>query len=83
MDGARALAVAEEMGLDTAVLSAKAESDEVRAGISRSHALAQQLELTGTPSYVTERQVIVGAVGFEALKAEIDKVRACAGQATC
>ena len=83
IDGPRAIAIAEEMGLDTATLSAKAESDEVKAGISESHELAQLLELTGTPSYITERQVIVGAVGFETLKTEIDRVRACAGQATC
>jgi protein-disulfide isomerase len=83
VDGDRALAVAEEMGLDPEALSAKAESDEVKAKIAESHELAQLLELTGTPSYVTERQVVVGAVGFEALQAEIERVRACAGQATC
>jgi 2-hydroxychromene-2-carboxylate isomerase len=71
------------MGLDPEALSAKAESDEVKANIAESHELAQLLELTGTPSYVTERQVVVGAVGFEALQAEIERVRACAGQATC
>jgi protein-disulfide isomerase len=77
IDGERALAIAEEMGLDAAALAAMSESDEVRANITESHQLAQILELTGTPSYVTARQVIVGAVGYDALKAEIDKVRAC------
>jgi protein-disulfide isomerase len=77
-DGALALAVAGDMGLDADALSIKAESEEVRATIGESHALARELELTGTPSYVTSRKVIVGAVGYEALKQEIDTVRACA-----
>jgi protein-disulfide isomerase len=77
IDGARALALATDMGLDATALAALAQSEEVRATIGESHALAQQLDLTGTPSYVTSRQVIVGAVGYEALKAEIDRVRAC------
>jgi protein-disulfide isomerase len=81
VDGARALAVAGDMGLDATALSAMVDSEEVRATIAESHALAQQLELTGTPSYVTSRKVIVGAVGYDALKAEIDRVRACAGDA--
>jgi protein-disulfide isomerase len=81
IDGERALALAEEMGLDAGALAAMSESDEVRANISESHRLAQQLELTGTPSYVTAQQVIVGAVGYDALRAEIDKVRACAADA--
>ncbi|MEX2318220.1 MAG: DsbA family protein, partial [Bauldia sp.] len=78
-DGATALAVAGSLGLDADALSAMAESEEVRATIGESHALARELELTGTPSYVTSRKVIVGAVGYEALKQEIDTVRACAG----
>jgi protein-disulfide isomerase len=81
IDGARALAVAGDMGLDEAALSAMLNSEEVRATIAESHALAQHLELTGTPSYVTSRKVIVGAVGYDALKAEIDHVRACAADA--
>jgi len=81
VDGARALAVAGDMGLDATALSGMVDSEEVRATIAESHALAQQLDLTGTPSYVTSRKVIVGAVGYDALKAEIDQVRACAGDA--
>jgi protein-disulfide isomerase len=81
VDGARALAVAGDMGLDATALSGMVDSEEVRSTIAESHALAQQLDLTGTPSYVTSRKVIVGAVGYDALKAEIDQVRACAGDA--
>jgi protein-disulfide isomerase len=84
VDGARAIALAEEMGLDAAALKTKSESDEVKATISESHELAQLLQLTGTPSYVTPREVVVGAVGYDALKAGIEKVRSCAADpATC
>jgi protein-disulfide isomerase len=78
VDGDRALAVAEEIGLDPEVLRAKLDSDEVKTIISDSYDLAGDLNLTGTPSYVTKKEVIVGAVGYDALKAKIDDVRACA-----
>ena len=37
--------------------------------------------LSGTPSYVTQKEVIVGAVGFDALKEKIDQARC--GAPTC
>jgi protein-disulfide isomerase len=78
VDGERALAVAEEMGFDPEVLKAKTDSEEVKARIDQTYTLAGQLNLTGTPSYVTKKEVIVGAIGFEALKVKIDEARACA-----
>jgi protein-disulfide isomerase len=80
-DGNVALSVAEDLGIDPEALKAMVDTDEVKAVISEAHTLAQQLQLTGTPSYVTERRVIVGAVGYEALKQEIAYVRACAADA--
>jgi protein-disulfide isomerase len=83
VDGERALAVAEDLGVDPEILKAKLNSDEVKAAIIEAQALAQKLDLTGTPSYVTARQVVVGAVGYDALKSEIQAVRDCQQQATC
>ncbi len=80
-DGALALSVAEDLGLDLDAVKAAADSDGARDIIAESRMLAEQLQLTGTPSYVTERQVIVGAVGYEALKQEVAVVRACAADA--
>ena len=80
-DGALALSVAEDLGLDLDAVKAAADSDAARAIIAEARMLAEQLQLTGTPSYVTERQVIVGAVGYEALKQEVAVVRACAADA--
>jgi protein-disulfide isomerase len=84
VDGDRALAVAEEMGLDLDRIRALVQSDEVRATIDESYALAEKLSLTGTPSYVTATEVVVGAVGFDTLKAKIEDARAaCADTVTC
>jgi protein-disulfide isomerase len=80
-DGALALSVAEDLGLDVDAVQAAADSEDAREIIAESRMLAEQLQLTGTPSYVTSRQVIVGAVGYEALKQEVAIVRACAADA--
>ena len=79
VDGAKALAVAEGLGIDPAVLKAKANTDEVKANITEVRGLADKLNLTGTPSYVTAASVIVGAVGYDGLKDAVAKAReACA-----
>ena len=77
VDGAKALAVAQDLGLDPEVLKVKASSDEAKANITEVRDLAAKLDLTGTPSYATKLKVVVGAVGFEALKQEIQAVRDC------
>ena len=76
VDGAKALAVAQDLGLDTDALKVKANSDEAKAIITEAHDLAGKLDLTGTPSYVTPDQVVVGAVGYDQLKAAIAQARA-------
>jgi protein-disulfide isomerase len=81
-DGNRALAVAGEMGLDVDKIRALMPSDEVKAIIDENYALAEKLSLTGTPSYVTAKEVVVGAVGYDTLKAKIEDARAC-GSASC
>jgi protein-disulfide isomerase len=83
VDGAKALAVAADLGLDPEVLKAKAQSDEAKANITEVRDLAAKLDLTGTPSYATKLKVVVGAVGVDTLKAEIKNARDCADVATC
>src|SRR5215216_2489235 len=82
-DRARALAVAKEVGLDTARLEKDLATDEVRAALEESMQLADKLGLNGTPSYVIGPSVVVGAVGLEALKEKVESARACAATATC
>ncbi len=74
-DGAKALAVAADLGLDTEALKAKADSDEAKNVIVEAHELAQKLNLTGTPSYATRLKVVVGAVGYDGLKQELAAAR--------
>ena len=83
VNGERALAVAADLGLDAEVLRAKLDSDEVKATIAESYDLAGKLNLTGTPSFVTAREVVVGAVGYDALKAKLAAARADCKTATC
>jgi protein-disulfide isomerase len=80
-DKARALAAAKEAGLDTARIERDMASDEVRQSLEESLRLAEKLGLNGTPSYVIGQNVIVGAVGLDALREKINSARC--GKATC
>ena len=81
INGARALAVAVEIGLDATKVKDAMNSDAAKATINEVYDLAGKLSLTGTPSYVTAKEVVVGAVGFDALKEKIAGVRC--GQPSC
>jgi protein-disulfide isomerase len=72
---ARALAVAKEVGLDTAQLEKDMASDEVKATIAENLKLAEALGINGTPSYVIGSDVVVGAVGLEVLKEKVSAAR--------
>ena len=78
---ARALAVAKDIGLDMTRLDKDMASPEVKATLQESFKLAEALGLNGTPSYVIGDNVVVGAVGLEALKEKVNTSRC--GKATC
>jgi protein-disulfide isomerase len=80
-DKARALAVAKEVGLDTARLEKDMASPEAKATIEENFKLAEAMGMTGTPSYVIGKQVVVGAVGLDNLREKIGIARC--GKATC
>jgi len=80
-DKARALAAAKEAGLDMAKLDKDMASPEVRATLEENFKLAESMGMNGTPSYVIGKQVVVGAVGREALAEKIGIARC--GKATC
>ncbi len=75
VDRNRALAVAEEMGIDTTAVNALVDTDEVREAINEVYEIAGNLNLTGTPTFVTRDEVVVGAVGLEALQTRIAQIR--------
>jgi protein-disulfide isomerase len=80
-DKARALAAAKEVGLDMARIEKDMASDEAKATIEENLKLADALGLNGTPSYVVGADVVIGAVGLNALKEKVNSARC--GKASC
>lgn len=81
VDKARAMAAAKEAGLDVAKLEKDISSPEVRATLEENLRIADSLGMNGTPSYVIGKQIVIGAVGAEALREKISNARC--GKATC
>jgi protein-disulfide isomerase len=77
----RALAAARDVGLDPVRLEKDMESTEVMETLKESAILSHALGLNGTPSYVIGRQVVIGAVGLDALKEKINTARC--GKVVC
>ncbi|HEY7300096.1 MAG TPA: DsbA family protein [Xanthobacteraceae bacterium] len=80
-DKARALAVAKEVGFDMGRLEKDMASPEVNSTIEENFKLAEAMGLNGTPSYVIGSDVLVGAVGLDALREKLNMTRC--GKATC
>ena len=74
-DKARALAVAKEVGFDMARIEKDMSSDEVKKTIDEDIKLADAIGVNGTPSYVVGDEVVVGAVGLDALREKISAER--------
>ena len=56
-------------------------SEEIKATLQESFKIAGALGLNGTPSYVIGSDVVIGAVGVQALKEKVNIARC--GKATC
>jgi protein-disulfide isomerase len=80
-DKARAMAAAKEAGLDMGRLEKDISSPEVRATLEENLRIADSLGMNGTPSYVIGKQIVIGAVGVDALREKISNARC--GKATC
>ncbi len=70
-----ALAAARESGFDMERLQRDMTSEEVIATLKENMTLASLLHISGTPAYVAGDKVFVGAIGLDALKAEIAHLR--------
>jgi len=68
--------VAGQVGLDLDKLKQDMNDPSVVAELRDNMELAQKLGVQGTPAFVINDQIIPGAVGFDALKSQIDKDRA-------
>jgi protein-disulfide isomerase len=78
----RALAVAKELGVDTARVLKDMDSPDTRATIEETMRIGDSLKLQGTPAFVVGDEIIFGAVGTDPIRATVASVRQC-GKATC
>lgn len=82
INGAKAIEVAKDAGVNIEQLRKDIDSPETRKTIDDTVALGDRLNLTGTPAFVVADEVVFGAVGQDALKAKIAAVRKC-GKTSC
>jgi protein-disulfide isomerase len=72
-------ALARQVGLDVAKLKDDMKAPEVEALIEKTHKLAQDLGINGTPGFIIGDQIIPGAVSADEFKKRIAEARqACA-----
>ena len=82
VNGAKALDVAKEHGVNIDQARRDMESAETRSAIEETVVLGDRLGLTGTPAFVIADEIVFGAVGVDQLKTRIAAVRKC-GRTTC
>ena len=70
-DGQRAMELALRMGADEQALLVEMENPGVIEAIQSTYEIANELGITGTPSYIIGNEVIFGAVGHEQLETHI------------
>ena len=78
----QAMSVARDAGVDMGKLDKDLKSPDIRAGYEEVMHVADKLALTGTPSWVVGKEVIVGAVGYAELNGKIANFRKC-GKTNC
>lgn len=69
------MAAARRAGLDMARAAKDAASEEVNAEIERNLAMMQQIGFSGTPTFIIGDQMLEGALGYDALKAAVERAR--------
>jgi protein-disulfide isomerase len=77
IDGARALAVTQEMRLDQRRVVEIANAQRVTDTMKEHAQLGSALKMVATPSYVIQGVAILGHPGLEPLRAAVKSVRAC------
>ncbi|MBK5924473.1 disulfide bond formation protein DsbA [Rhodovulum sulfidophilum] len=68
--------LAEENGLDAAAVLERMKAPEVEKVIADNHALAQRLQISGTPTFILGDQMIRGYVPLEGMKQLVEDARA-------
>lgn len=78
----RAIKIAMELGADETALREEMKNPEITDAFAETYELANQLAITGTPSYVVGDEVVFGALGREVLTEKVANLRKCQS-ATC
>ena len=74
-DAANIAAAARTAGLDVTAAQTFAASPQANQEIERNLAFMQQIGFNGTPTFIIGDQILEGALGYDALKNAIEKVR--------
>lgn len=69
-------AILADLGVDAAAVRAEMDGEEVARRIDATRALAAELEIQGTPSFVFDDRMLRGFVPITAMQAVVDEVRA-------
>ena len=67
--------LASTFGLDADAIEAKMDSDEVTMEIARTRALAEQLQISGTPTFVMHDELLRGYLPFDQMQALVAEKR--------
>jgi protein-disulfide isomerase len=81
-DEASAIEVAQSLGVSEKQIRAEMAKSPSDASVQEAYTLAQNLGITGTPSYVIGNELVQGAVGFDDLKTKVKNMRTC-GKTSC
>ena len=75
MSATKAMAIAEEMGLDKDAIEAKAKDDSVKQAILEVREIAESLNISGTPAFIVGEAFFGGAMNESRLKAVVEEQR--------
>ena len=67
--------MASTFGLDMDAIEAVMDSDAVTQEIAQTRALAQRLQITGTPTFVMKDELLRGYLPYEQMQALLDEKR--------
>lgn len=67
--------LADQLGLDRAAVVAKMDAPEVEAIIAANHALADTMQINGTPSFVIDRTMVRGYVPLDGMRQIVEGQR--------
>lgn len=67
--------MASTFGLDAAAIEAQMDSPEVTQEIAKTRELAQRLQITGTPTFVLQDELLRGFLPYDQMQALIDEKR--------